>query len=148
VSFIRIFDSATETVKQGGVRRGANMAVLQVDHPDILEFVRLKKDFRQATNFNISVGISDEFMRALARGSSYQLRDPRDQRVISEVSAADLFGEIVESAWVSGDPGLIFLDRMNFFNPTPEIGLFEATNPCGEQPLLPHESCNLGSLNL
>lgn len=133
VSFIRVFDVATETIKQGGARRGANMAVLSAEHPDALEFVRVKRDFNSVLNFNLSVGISNAFMARLQAG---------------EAKANFLFDEIVESAHACGDPGLVFLDRMNLFNPTPKLGEFEATNPCGEQPLLAYESCNLGSLNV
>lgn len=148
VSFMRIFDVATETVKQGGARRGANMAVLRVDHPDILEFIDSKLDLKSITNFNISVGITDEFFSAVQIDGSFALRDPRSGKSLHSVRARDIFDQIVQAAWQCGDPGLVFLDRMNFFNPTPREGVFESTNPCGEQPLLSFESCNLGSINL
>ena len=148
VSFIKIFDTATETIKQGGTRRGANMGVLRVDHPDVLEFIRLKRDLASVTNFNLSVGITDRFMEALRCCDDFGLIDPVNRREVEKISAQTIWNELVRAAWSSGDPGLVFLDRMNFFNPTPAEGFFESTNPCGEQPLLPFESCNLGSLNL
>jgi ribonucleoside-diphosphate reductase alpha chain len=148
VSFMRIFDAATDTIKQGGTRRGANMAVLRVDHPDVLKFINSKRDGRSITNFNISVGVTDDFMSACARDGSIQLRDPRDGKPVVTLQARELLGQITRSAWECGDPGLVFLDRMNRMNPTPREGQFEATNPCGEQPLLPYESCNLGSMNV
>jgi ribonucleoside-diphosphate reductase alpha chain len=148
VSFMRIFDIATETIKQGGTRRGANMAILRVDHPDILEFIQSKTDQRSMVNFNISVGITDEFMEALREGSKIWLKDPRDGQKVKQLRTSEIFNAIVDSAWRCGDPGLVFLDRINLFNPTPHEGDMESTNPCGEQPLLSFESCNLGSLNL
>jgi len=148
VSFMKIYNTATDVVKQGGARRGANMGVLRVDHPDILEFVRIKRDPQALANFNISVGVTDLFMEALRVGGEYPLVNPRTGRVVRSVPAAQVFDEIVESAWESGDPGLIFMDRINRGNPTPLLGEFETTNPCGEQPLLPYEACVLGSLNL
>ncbi len=148
VSFIRIFDTATETIKQGGARRGANMAVLRVDHPDIEAFIDSKRDLRSITNFNISVGVTDEFMEAVASGRALALRDPRTGAPVRTVEARALFSRIAQSAWACGDPGLVFLDRINRFNPTPRLGPMESTNPCGEQPLLGFESCNLGSLNV
>lgn len=148
VSFMRIFDVATETIKQGGARRGANMAVLRVDHPDIFEFIDSKTDQSSVLNFNISVGLTSEFMAALRAGGRYPLRNPVSGKPTHEVEAREVFQRIVRAAWACGDPGLVFLDRMNLFNPTPEEGEFESTNPCGEQPLLAFESCNLGSLNL
>jgi ribonucleoside-diphosphate reductase alpha chain len=148
VSFMRIFDTATETIKQGGTRRGANMAILRADHPDIFDFVDAKRDQRAIVNFNLSVGVTDEFMRAVEGDKSFRLRDPRDGRTVREIQARELFDRIAQAAWECGDPGLVFLDRINLFNPTPQLGPMESTNPCGEQPLLPYESCNLGSLNL
>ena len=148
ISFMRIYDTATETIKQGGVRRGANMAVLRVDHPDILEFIESKRDYHSILNFNISVGITDDFMVAVRVGREFALRHPGTGVVAREIRARELFKAIVRSAWECGDPGLVFLDRINLFNPTPMAGMMESTNPCGEQPLLPYESCNLGSLNL
>ncbi len=148
VSFIRIFDTATETIKQGGTRRGANMAILRVDHPDIESFIEAKRDLRSITNFNVSVGVTDAFMAAVDRSAEFALIDPQDRREVRKVAARTLFRKIAESAWECGDPGLVFLDRINRFNPTPEQGPMASTNPCGEQPLLAFESCNLGSLNL
>lgn len=148
VSFIRIFDAATETIRQGGVRRGANMAVLRIDHPDILEFIDAKTDQRSITNFNVSVGVTDEFMHALRADEGFRLRDPQSGREVRRLQASEVFSRIVKAAWECGDPGLVFLDRINLFNPTPQAGEIESTNPCGEQPLLAFESCNLGSMNL
>jgi len=148
VSFMKIFNTATEQVKQGGTRRGANMAILRVDHPDIMEFIFSKEDNRELNNFNISVGVSDKFMDAVDKQEDYDLIDPRDQRPVGRLNAAEVYQTLIKQAWKNGDPGIIFLDRINQDNPTPHLGEIESTNPCGEQPLLPMEACNLGSINL
>jgi len=148
VSFMKIYDAATGVMKQGGKRRGANMGILNADHPDIAEFVEVKSDGVTLSNFNISVGATDEFMEAAMGGGKWPLISPRTGREVRSVDARALFDMIVGNAWRTGDPGLIFLDEINHHNPTPKIGQFEATNPCGELPLLPYESCNLGSINL
>ncbi len=148
VSFMKIFNTATEQVKQGGTRRGANMAILKVDHPDIMEFIHSKRKNRELNNFNISVGVTDKFMQAAVDGTDYELVDPRNHTSVGELNAREVYDTLVRQAWKNGDPGIIFLDRINRDNPTPALGEIESTNPCGEQPLLPLEACNLGSINL
>lgn len=148
LSFMRIFDVATEVIKQGGRRRGANMAIMNVNHPDVLDFIKAKEMEGPLSNFNLSVGVDDQFMQAVKEGETYDLVNPRNQEVVKSLSAREVFDFMVEMAWKSGDPGIIFLDQINHTHPVSHLGRINATNPCGEQPLLDYESCNLGSVNL
>lgn len=148
VSFMKLYDASTDVVKQGGTRRGANMGILRVDHPDIRHFIMCKNDTTQVTNFNISVAITDAFMEAVSKNESYDLVDPKTNEVVGQENAQEIFDMIIHGAWLTGEPGTFFIDRANEYNPVPALGSYEATNPCGEQPLLPYDVCNLGSINL
>ncbi len=148
IGFLSLFNELTQTIKQGGLRRGANMGVLQVDHADVEAFINCKSNINKITNFNISVAVTDNFMKAVRNAGSWNLKDPRDGKTVKSVRAKEIFDSLCLAAWTTGEPGLIFIDEINRNNPTPTAGEIEATNPCGEQPLLPYEACNLGSINL
>src|SRR5438876_2819350 len=148
VSFMKLYDASTDAVKQGGTRRGANMGILRVDHPDILDFISCKEDLTQVTNFNISVAITDAFMQAVRNHTSYDLIDPHSHKPVGQLDAQMVWDKMILGAWRTGEPGVFYIDEANRFNPVPHLGQYEATNPCGEQPLLAYDVCNLGSINV